>query len=70
MTDDEVLYELRGPVAWLTINRPAHRNAMNEAVVEGLPADSADEEDRASVAHARRASGLMPGRPHADRDRW
>ncbi len=27
-----VRYELRGPVAWLTINRPEARNALNQAV--------------------------------------
>jgi enoyl-CoA hydratase/carnithine racemase len=31
-----VTYELRGPVAWLTINRPAARNALSAAVREGL----------------------------------
>jgi enoyl-CoA hydratase/carnithine racemase len=31
-----VLYERRGPVAWLTINRPEHRNALSEAVRSGL----------------------------------
>jgi enoyl-CoA hydratase/carnithine racemase len=29
-------YELRGPVAWLTINRPEARNALNSEVREGL----------------------------------
>jgi enoyl-CoA hydratase/carnithine racemase len=29
-------YELRGPVAWLTINRPEARNALNQEVREGL----------------------------------
>jgi len=31
-----VTYELRGPVAWLTINRPEARNALNAAVRSGL----------------------------------
>ncbi len=31
-----VRYELRGPVAWLTIDRPEARNALNRAVREGL----------------------------------
>jgi enoyl-CoA hydratase/carnithine racemase len=33
---DVVTYELRGPVAWVTINRPEARNALNAAVREGL----------------------------------
>jgi enoyl-CoA hydratase/carnithine racemase len=33
---DAVTYELRGPVAWLTINRPEARNALNKAVRDGL----------------------------------
>jgi enoyl-CoA hydratase len=33
---DAVLYELRGPAAWVTINRPEKMNAINEAVVHGL----------------------------------
>lgn len=33
---DVVLYEQRGPAAWVTLNRPEKRNAINEAVVEGL----------------------------------
>lgn len=31
-----VLYERRGPAAWLTINRPEARNALNTAVRDGL----------------------------------
>ena len=31
-----VVYERRGQVAWLTINRPDHRNALSEAVRRGL----------------------------------
>jgi enoyl-CoA hydratase/carnithine racemase len=31
-----VRYELEGPVAWLTINRPEARNALSAAVREGL----------------------------------
>jgi enoyl-CoA hydratase/carnithine racemase len=33
---DVVTYELRGPVAWLTINRPEARNALSSAVRDGL----------------------------------
>ena len=39
MTNDAtepVRYERRGPVAWLTINRPDARNALNKAVRDGL----------------------------------
>jgi enoyl-CoA hydratase/carnithine racemase len=31
-----VSYERRGPAAWLTINRPEARNALNKAVRDGL----------------------------------
>jgi enoyl-CoA hydratase/carnithine racemase len=48
-----VLYELRGPVAWLTINRPEARNALNKAVRDGLLAGArrfnADDEARVLV---------------------
>src|SRR4051812_8622657 len=33
---DAVTYALRGPVAWLTINRPEARNALSRAVRDGL----------------------------------
>ena len=33
---DEVLYEQRGAAAWLTLNRPDKRNALNGAVIQGL----------------------------------
>ena len=32
----EVLYEVDDRVAWLTINRPEARNALNKAVRDGL----------------------------------
>lgn len=32
----DLLYEVRDGAAWLTINRPAARNALNQAVREGL----------------------------------
>jgi methylglutaconyl-CoA hydratase len=51
MTD--VLIEKRGPVQWITINREARRNAMNDAVTDaiaaGLTSASADPEVRAVV---------------------
>ncbi|HTT51899.1 MAG TPA: enoyl-CoA hydratase-related protein [Streptosporangiaceae bacterium] len=36
MADQPVSYERRGPAAWLTINRPEARNALNKAVRDGL----------------------------------
>ena len=33
---DEVIYEVRDGVAWLTINRPEARNALNKAARDGL----------------------------------
>jgi enoyl-CoA hydratase/carnithine racemase len=33
---EAVLYENDGPVTWITINRPEARNALNQAVREGL----------------------------------
>jgi enoyl-CoA hydratase/carnithine racemase len=38
MTSDEVLTSVDGAVATVTINRPAQRNALSPAVVEGLRA--------------------------------
>jgi enoyl-CoA hydratase/carnithine racemase len=32
---DDVLYEVRHGSAWLTINRPDRRNALNPDVIEG-----------------------------------
>jgi methylglutaconyl-CoA hydratase len=50
---NEVLIEKRGPVQWVTINREARRNAMNDVVTDtiaaGLTAASADPEIRAVV---------------------
>jgi enoyl-CoA hydratase len=36
MTDDAVVYERRGPAAWLVLNRPDKLNALNDAIVAGL----------------------------------
>ncbi len=33
---EAVLYETRGPAAWITINRPEKLNALNKAVLTGL----------------------------------
>ena len=56
LPSEVVRYELRGPVAWVTIDRPAARNALNRAVRDGLfaaterfnadPAASGDGADR------------------------
>ena len=35
---NEVLLEKRGHVLWISINRPERRNAMNDAVIEGISA--------------------------------
>jgi enoyl-CoA hydratase/carnithine racemase len=36
MSSTAVRYELRGPAAWLTISRPEARNALSQAVRDGL----------------------------------
>ena len=50
---NEVLIEKRGMVQWITINREARRNAINDVVTDtiaaGLNAASADPEVRAVV---------------------
>jgi methylglutaconyl-CoA hydratase len=33
------LYEVRGPAAWITLNRPDNRNALSNDLVEGLLGD-------------------------------
>ena len=47
----EVLYEVDDRVAWLTINRPEARNALNKAVRDGLKAgiEKFNEHDSAAV---------------------
>ncbi len=49
--DDLVLYELRGDVAILTLNRPAKRNAISDRFVEAIGAavTRASEEAKAAV---------------------
>lgn len=46
-----VLYDVRGPAAWITIDRPDRRNALDPAAVSGLR----DAFARASADHAVRA---------------
>src|SRR3977135_2964036 len=47
----ELLYERRGPIAVLTFNRPASRNAMTWAMYEGLyeACEHVDADDRVRV---------------------
>src|SRR3954470_2610037 len=46
-----VLYEVRGPVAWLTMNRPDARNAQNTALIDAIDEalDRADADDAVRV---------------------
>jgi enoyl-CoA hydratase len=48
---EAVLYEVRGPAAWITLNRPEKLNALNGAVLDGLHAalDRADADDAVKV---------------------
>ncbi len=50
---EQVLAERRGPVAWISINRPGRRNALNDLVAAGLArglrAAAEDDEVRAIV---------------------
>ena len=60
---DAVLYELRGPAAWITLNRPEKMNAINGAVLEGLNAALdravADDEVQGGGAHRSRRAGVL-----------
>ncbi|HEY3764119.1 MAG TPA: enoyl-CoA hydratase/isomerase family protein [Gaiellales bacterium] len=48
---DAVLYEVRGPAAWITLNRPEKLNAINKDVLDGLHTalDSASADDEVKV---------------------
>ena len=48
---DAVRYEIRGPAAWIILNRPEKLNALNGAVLEGLHAalDRAEADDEVKV---------------------
>jgi enoyl-CoA hydratase/carnithine racemase len=48
---DVLLYETRGPVAWLTMNRPEARNAQDTALIDAIDAalDKADADDDVRV---------------------
>ncbi len=53
MSEDAVLYEMRGATAVITINRPEARNAINRAVRDGIKAAferfEADPEAKVSI---------------------
>lgn len=57
MPDDLVLYDRRGPSAWITLNRPAKLNAMTYALVDQLEAaiDRAEADDEVRVVVVRGA---------------
>jgi enoyl-CoA hydratase/carnithine racemase len=56
---DELLFERRGPVGWVTFNRPAARNAMTFAAYDALHArcEEIDADDEIRVAVLRGAGG-------------
>ena len=49
---DDVLYEVRDQVAWITLNRPEARNALNKAIRDGVRAgfERFNADDYAAVA--------------------
>ena len=51
MSDALVLYAADGPLAWLTLNRPAKLNAINGAMIDALnqALDRAEEDERVRV---------------------
>ncbi|MFM9124856.1 MAG: enoyl-CoA hydratase/isomerase family protein, partial [Actinomycetota bacterium] len=57
MPDDLVLYDRRGPSAWITLNRPAKLNAMTYALIDQLEAaiDRAEADDEVRVVVVRGA---------------
>ncbi len=57
MTDSLILYERRGPSAWITLNRPKKLNAMTDALVDQLEAalDRAEADDEVRIVVLRGA---------------
>ncbi len=57
MTDSLILYERRGPSAWITLNRPKKLNAMTDALVDQLEAalDQAEADDEVRIVVLRGA---------------
>ena len=71
MPDDLVLYETRGPSAWITLNRPEKLNSMTYALVDQLEAalDRAEADDEVRIVVLRGAgrafcAGYEIGRAH------
>ena len=64
---EAVSYRVEGGVAWLTIERPEARNALNAAVREGLWAGGANANPRRTCANG---AGVAPhGHAAARRNR-
>ncbi len=57
MTDSLILYERRGPSAWITLNRPKKLNAMTDALVDQLEValDRAEADDEVRIVVLRGA---------------
>ena len=57
MPDDLILYETRGPSAWITLNRPDKLNSMTYALVDQLEAalDRAEADDEVRIVVLRGA---------------
>ena len=57
----DILYEIRGGAAWITINRPEARNALNGAVARGIAAavDELDASDELWVGVLTGAGGTF-----------
>ena len=60
---DEIIYEVRDGIAWLTINRPEARNALNKVARDAFrdAAESfvADRRGARADRHRRRRQGVL-----------